>query len=476
MFDPSPKRLVAEAAPAEIRPVVFVTPPIGDEPATWLARRLGLDAWGDHLLTRRARAEMDAAAWVLLVVVLFEFLAWTLLFNAIVTGDVDRVTWSSIVAPLAAALFAGGVFLYERSFLTSDPSTPRWRKARGILLRLFVIVASALATSQPIEVLVFDREIDTRLKEAKVLDVAARLMAERAALATAEATGPMTAPSGSSASDATEARLALPDELVSWAAATLEAEARYTEAKSLAERAEDSLVKLRSKVDGAENDEERRNLQVQLTDVETSARLRRDAAKAAHRAWKAAEVQAQAARDTYRDVRRADEDAAIQRMEAEAAHREAVAADLRADDDLVALLLGAEPGRPVTSEGQLIDPYAVGFVARLQVLGGLIAGRPVRCPAAPAVCTEAATRFRIADPASTDSLTAAASTAALYRYIWGVTLGVSLVVPLITLAFKVILAQELAVYYNLRVQARAGNPEAIMLRRAMEPEAASELP
>jgi hypothetical protein len=56
-------------------------------------------------------------------------------------------------------------------------------------------------------------------------------------------------------------------------------------------------------------------------------------------------------------------------------------------------------------------------------------------------------------------------TAALTR-LYHVSFFVALVIPLLTIAFKLLLAKELSLYYSTSAQARVGNPDAVEVAQA----------
>ena len=178
--DPAGDHEVAGDPSPPLRLVIQGTP--GIPPDVWplrLARRMHLDGWGDFLLGRRVAYEMGTAACILLVVLLFELLAWSLLFNVLVHSARWTVSPRTFLAFLLAAIFGGGVFLFERSFITADLGERPAKKVLAYLLRLVVIFGSCVATSQPVELLVFGGAIETRLRDENALAEAVRLVDPR---------------------------------------------------------------------------------------------------------------------------------------------------------------------------------------------------------------------------------------------------------------------------------------------------------
>lgn len=131
----------------------------------WVASQLGLDVYGENLLTRRASVEMKSAALILLVIFLFDLGAWSLLFNTLLHSELLAIDGWSVLAGSGGLLFASAVILYERQFFTTDV-WEGWRSVyRPMAVRLLVIFASALVTAQPVELLFFKEAIAQRAHE-----------------------------------------------------------------------------------------------------------------------------------------------------------------------------------------------------------------------------------------------------------------------------------------------------------------------
>ncbi len=138
-------------------------------PLGGLAQSLGLDVFGQSLLSRRAALEMKYASLLLCIVAIFEFGAWTLLFNCILQSELLAFNGTTLLAILPASLFAAAVLIYERQFLTTDlrasADRGRFRLAVPVAMRLAIILASALITAQPVELLIFKAQIQSREHE-----------------------------------------------------------------------------------------------------------------------------------------------------------------------------------------------------------------------------------------------------------------------------------------------------------------------
>ncbi|MCP4661611.1 MAG: DUF4407 domain-containing protein [bacterium] len=144
----------------------------------WLVRLFRLDVFGDHLLTRRARIELGATAFLLVLVFLFDLAAWTLLFNAIFQRGLLIITPLTTAALFAGLLLATTVLIYERQFLTAD-TWGGWRKVLpAMLLRAVVLVIAALVTAQPVELLIFTGPVNRRVHDEGIRAEAAKRLRE----------------------------------------------------------------------------------------------------------------------------------------------------------------------------------------------------------------------------------------------------------------------------------------------------------
>lgn len=138
-----------------------------------LARHYQLDIFGGSpLLVGPASTQMGYAALALTVVALFEFSAWTLLFNTVFNAG----AWKLYLPTLLAAGFAGSlvaaiIMIFEITFVTLDSSSTR-SLVLGGSVRVLLILLSAFVTAQPVEILLFHQDIEKRLHEEAVLEEA----------------------------------------------------------------------------------------------------------------------------------------------------------------------------------------------------------------------------------------------------------------------------------------------------------------
>lgn len=171
----------SEQEPPPERPEVkfFLTLPQTDEPKRLpirLARMMGLHLYSEVLLGKSARTEMNFAALILMVVSLFEFIAWFFLFNTIFNSDLVKLGLPTIPAVLMAALFGSAVFWFERQFLTTDEDQRR-RAWGAAVIRVAFILTAAFITAQPLELLFFRVPIQKRIHEEGIREEAVSKLA-----------------------------------------------------------------------------------------------------------------------------------------------------------------------------------------------------------------------------------------------------------------------------------------------------------
>jgi hypothetical protein len=474
----SPVRLVLRGAPW--------APP--DTLSLRLARLLGLDAWGDFLLGRRVAQEMGAAAFVLLVVLTFELISWSLLFNVLVNSAHWRLSWLTPLACVLASVFAGGVFLFERSFITADLGERPWKKGLAYGLRLCIIAGSCIATSQPVELLVFGGAIETRLRDENALTEAVRLETDRQ-----QYTADQKEPAAAVDPDLRQRQrdyLAQRDSLVTTVKeieedikradqSILDGDGRARNWRGRVDRAGADLKIEREK---PESDPVRvETLKKRLRGAEISlassldqvkrARAERDSLQGQ---WERKKADLQAVQELLNpvDAKVADTKAANEQVRAE---RERQAKQGKRDlQAWMRVVQTVTPGETavlnVGGTYYKLPPKAADFTDRLRVLEDLKDQVPPQWPAAdPPTITLAASAFHLEDPYGPGDRKLAErrrGDARLFSRTYWIAFVIAAVIPLLTLAFKLMVSQELASYYSAAGQARAGNPEAILALRA----------
>jgi hypothetical protein len=136
---------------------------------------------------------------------------------------------------------------------------------------------------------------------------------------------------------------------------------------------------------------------------------------------------------------------------------------------------GAPPGQPIPQPGtaRVLQPKPADFTDRLRVLDDLRSARPPMWPAAPIeVRQQAVQLFALDDPDGSDTPAnqkiqqRLQENADLFNRVYFVAFLMACVIPLLSVAFKFMMASELRDYYSTAAQARAGNPAALQVIRA----------
>lgn len=427
-----------------------------------LARLYMLDVNGTSLLTRCAAVEMKLIAIMLTINFLFDLVVWWLLWNMVFSSGQGagllRIVVAAVGALFCSFLFAAIIFVYERQFMTADT----YHRLRYVLLpvglRLIVIAAAAAITTQPFEVMVFSGPIQRRIHEESVrVEAHSRLRALEEAQAK------------------TKAEVGLKDT------------ADYQ-----------NLEDFRTKRDEAHN---------QLNDLRTdaqAARAQMQSAEAAIRSAQASAARARtrgqaiwasrrlaAARSRY-DQAQADASAAEARVKVVEADEKNLSSevdkttgvvsakeglaqqDVKRLQDWVTQVRNAKAGdRVVENRDQAprweFEDQDYDFFQRLGVINDLYFGRPARwLDVPPADRKKLADLFSLSEVDERDALTKARLEADAHTFslsYWAV-ISLAAVFPLLLLAFKGLLPDDLKMYYSLAEQQRAGNFEALKFRTA----------
>lgn len=443
-----------------------LTADLGEEAPGRLAQLLGLDVWETSLLARPARLEMEAAAIVLVLVFLFELGAWTTLFHLVLFGfDVGLV---SALALVPGAVFSAATLMFERSLVCLDPDTVSPRRAVGVCIRGAVIVGSSLITAQPLELLVFRADIDQHLKDEAVYREAIAELARSSAL-TVDPPVPGAAVVPGAAEPVGDSPLSIAQARVEERRLALEtAKGELRRAKSAADRAAATQSNAAGRLAGLRADP---GADVRAL-AEAEAALAKATTTSAHarRVLEDADRGVQLADAALDEARRGEEVATGKAQEASTA--EATRSDTEADEgrDWIRAVAEAAPGEvlehPRTKRP--FQPHVQSMLRRALAMHELITNQPATWPeGTPAEWSGFAVRhFGLPDPAPVAGSPRGAKRAWSYLLSSALLLAVGMVVPLMTLAFKLMMGDELQAYYSCAAQEAAGNLTARAVRRA----------
>lgn len=450
-----------------------------------LARALGLDVWGDYLLNRRAAKEMGSAALLLSVVLVFELIAWSMLFNVLVHSADWRLSPRTVFALLLGGVFSAGIFLFEKSFITSDFREAALQKSLAYAIRLLIIGGSALATAQPIELLVFGGAIERRLHEESVLAEAVRQVdevveLERKAQPQEEGELQQALEDTMQYTDLQAAK----NERDSLKLGIAELEDRLPGLKGAVSRADQDIERAkaaRSKANGALN---AARTESDRTKARNDLRYAENWLQAAQGRRATAASQLAAAEDELRtsnlklgvvESNVTDYAGKFQAKVDEARARDTTRSQVSETEfknrkEWMKIVQGARPGGEIVNPqtGRVLHPKPADFTERLRVLDDLHTGRPPLWPStSDEVRNRAVELFGLDDPEGPPSearernAQRRAADAALFRQVYRVAFIMACVIPLLTVAFKLLMAGELKLYYSTEAQALAGNPAAI---------------
>ena len=128
--------------------------------------------YGRAGLSGIVRSESERAAFVLSIVFCYDLLAWSMIWNAVFRRGQMALGMETLFAVPIGALFALIVFNFEQGFIASDwsvrGSRQQMKLAMATVLRIAAIGASAWATAQPLELLVFEKDIQERVHQERV--------------------------------------------------------------------------------------------------------------------------------------------------------------------------------------------------------------------------------------------------------------------------------------------------------------------
>ena len=460
-----------------------LSPPRG--PMMRLARRMGLDVWGESLLGRRVGTEMSGAALVLLAVLLFEFFAWSMLFNVLVHSSEWKVSVRTLLALALGVLFSAVVYIFERSLIIADFTESSKNKYLAYGIRLFVIGISALATAQPVELLVFGGAIERRLHEELILREAIHQVEElrkdkldEVPLSESEIEAkirekPEYRNIESTASEAESSKgqvLALQERVRSTMRAKNEAEAEVTRL--------DGLIRISDQqVNNTSDEEEKRqlrdrvdSLRSQLATARSRISVRQGEIEIAQQALNEATGREGLANQEAEDARA--EFARLLDAERLGDKTKVEEAKNRAQirKDWLLTIRQAEPGTALTNPltNSPLPPKTADFTDRLRVLDDLRNAMPPQWPRSPIELREKANQEFNLGASATDAMDPAdplvarlKADAKYFEKIYYIAFIVALIIPLLTLAFKLMMSRQLRSYYSARDQAHALNPEAV---------------
>lgn len=473
--------------PIKVPPVLIMAAP---PPPTarfgtlfWLAHTLGMDVYGTTTLSYAARTEMIAAALVLAIIFFFDAGAWCLLFYFILNSGSLSFHPGMLLLSLAGFLPALSLLLYERSFMTADTKTYGWRRLLlPTILRVCVIFAAAWMTAQPVELMAFQRRIERRVMDELIRkDIVGHIQKLQKATEDQKKGDAALKPYDIQELKVTETDLESKVKQLATAESELE---KRKQAKVVAENgwqvAQSQFKAAKEKADADPDSGESQKLVAQ----------KQKAMDGAYAAYKDRIARVSEQQGTIQSLNQQ-----VKGLEGKVdTHREKIAADDNAEigkDAEGKLLLwsdklrGAEPGKDFPPDGDVDKETGYrfafadySFLDKFRIIDDVLAGRPPRWPGAEREDISFLQKKyglyddhdNISDLQGKDKSTAeerlAAETRNARRTYYAV-FGVALIIPFMSLLFKIIMPAPLSYYYSSGWQTQQGHPEAMALEAAV---------
>ncbi|HKQ07718.1 MAG TPA: DUF4407 domain-containing protein [Blastocatellia bacterium] len=366
-----------------------------------LVRFYRLNVYGDLVLSERAATLMGHMAFLLTINFMFYAAAWTLFWNGIFSHNLLGLSGYTILALFGGMIFASAMVVQEITFMTARTSTSWSQRLGSLTIRLIIVFGVSFIISQPIELLVFKKQIEHRIQEEDIRKIAAKL---------------------------TE------DYPLDWRLGT--------EPNLLKERAERTHKELsRIQEEQVNLRREMKNTQAVLASAKRRFANAKNRQARRHAAKHIQFYEAKLSRiQTY--LNQTQEKFPVMLKEAEALDKQQNRATEMANwQELVAEVQKANAKAKFDKEG-VDSPEKYDLFRQLRVLYDLKAGNPPRWPYMSQVQIE-----QISEKVGLDILPYRVDTTLLNGVYW-VVIGITMVMPLLVLSVKTLLPQELKDYYN----------------------------
>jgi hypothetical protein len=420
-----------------------------------LVKLYHLDVNGNSRLTRRAGMEMKFVAVMLSIIFLFDLAAWSFLWNMILNKGAWGFGWLTPVAVFCGFIFSAIIFVYERQFMTAD-THGRWFSpgvVGPVSLRVLVIGIAAIVTTQPIEVAVFDGPIQRRVHEESVRNQAVSRLRdlEEAKTRSLGATGLEGTIEMSSYQDAQNK-----SEDARKQANLLRASRDVTEANI--RRAQDSVAAAQRRRAQSPTEEGRRYWSGVAQAAATRAEQFRQELNGINGQIRASEANEKHWNDQTNNAK----GDVIKRQET-------AQSDVTRLRNWIAQIRNSRPGKLVAEnttqpDGWNFQDEEYDFFQRLGVINDLYAGRPPRWHGATEQDRAAlAAEYGLKDAADNDreEQIRQGADAHTFAVSWWAVVGIAAIIPMLLLAFKMLLPLDLSLYYSTKAQQAAGNYEAL---------------
>ncbi len=428
---------------------------------------LRLDSWGDSLLGSKLRGELATGYLILLVVCVFEVLAWTLLFNFMLHAGQMTTSLMTLVATGLGLLWGMGIFAFDKSLITADLLATGWKKYAGAGARIVLVLGAAFLTAQPIEQLVFRTLVEAHLKQEVLREEAVRyaqklreVKQERDELKQQDPEESVTGGTKRDVDDSRRKKERLETEL-----------AKATEAANAAqwrvEQVEETLARSRRALKREQRaDPESAATRQASAWVQSATADWRDATRGLHlaRGQRQARQGELDRSSTELDKAKSERRSEIDKNQGAKDQKEAALAQQQQSyRHFLEALSGTAYGEPLLREsGEAFRWRAAGAVERMEALSLLRDNVAPRWPTADeTILREAAALAGLGNDFSRSS----EGSRELFG-LWLVVVLVASAIPALCIFYKLTMSQELKLYYSVEAQASAGNPQALTLLHA----------
>lgn len=470
--EPAPQPPIENrAADASLMPPVLVLATTANAPLprwslSWIAHLLGLDVYGHATMSDAARIEMSAAAVILVVIFGFDSVAWCLLFYFVVNAGSLDLNVARIMLAIGGLLPATALLLYERGFMTADTKSRGWRRLIfPTALRIGIIALAAWITAQPIEIIAFGRRIEQRVHDERTRqDIVSRYVDLNEQLENRGQAGVGAVLADTAKADLEQTKQSLENLNHSKGEETTKLRQLQRErdaAKANRDRVYLQLQRLQPPGPDADSTPAARDAYLEV-------KRRYDRAEANYRSRSSAVIAGQDRVDGLTaDVDRAtkERDRLEQRM-VSGLTAKAGEVEVQRLRRWARRLRSSPPGRDYRDAETNLEFRFVDydFLEKLRIIDDLRKARPVRWPGAtPAIRARLASEYGMYDDADQVTLDVDAATAS--RTYWSI-FGVAIIIPFMSLLFKIIMPAHLAYYYSNNWQASQGHPWALTLKSA----------
>jgi hypothetical protein len=434
---------------------------------TRLAFFLRLSSYGSNLLNQPALHQMQDAAILLVAILTMEWLGWISFANAFLEQAIANPTLRQLAAVMIAGVFSAVVYVIERSIITMDSDTPKWRVGITMAARGAMIAFAASIVAVTIDLSLFATRIEARIRSTHTLSVIAGYLGQVHALDAAQKDEPGYNPiiqdgiraireTGEKRDAANKALGEVQAELDQATRAARDAKERLNVAQQefnrSSRRVKDATAEL-----SAATPADKSAKQAELKDAQKNSRFW----------WSKREQERTAVADAGYDVARLTQ--AKAGNEAELASSKTAAEKAKSDHQAArsALVHQIEGNlnqavqsareQPICQNKDGSSTGVCGFPDRAKAFWAMMRGDPIELPRELKNDIEFVRKLFPGEIAATEGIS---HPDPVLRFLQMGALFAAMFVPLMGITWKMSIGQDLKAYYSGECQRQSGNPEA----------------